>query len=91
VVLPHRSEGHWRVRLRDLDTGNILFQSENHGALVNSSKRYYVRFGVEVWDVDEQGQATEVLDHVFEARDQNVLVQMPVDTLATRSAGFLMR
>ncbi|HLB97727.1 MAG TPA: hypothetical protein VJK90_08695, partial [Acetobacteraceae bacterium] len=32
VILPNRTEGKWRVRLRDLDTGNILFQSENQGA-----------------------------------------------------------
>lgn len=81
MVLPNRSEGHWRVCLRDLDTGNILFQVENQGALVTSSKRYYVRFGIEVWDVDEQGRASEVLSHVYQARDQNVLVQMPVGTL----------
>ena len=32
VVLPPRTEGKWRIRLRDLDTGNILFESENKGA-----------------------------------------------------------
>ena len=40
VVLPDRAQGKWRVRLRDLDTGNILFQSENQGAFVSSAKRY---------------------------------------------------
>lgn len=29
VVLPNRADGKWRVRLRDLDSGNILFESEN--------------------------------------------------------------
>ena len=38
------------MRLRDLDTGNILFETENQGAFVSSSKRYYVRFRVEVWE-----------------------------------------
>ena len=37
-----------RVRLRDLDTGNILFLNENIGAMVMSAKRYYVRIGIEV-------------------------------------------
>ena len=55
VLLPNRSEGKWRVRLRDLDTGNILFQSENQGALVRSSKRFFVRFSIEVWELDEGG------------------------------------
>src|SRR5690349_18592028 len=35
VLLPQRETGKWRVRLRDLDTGNILFESENKGAFVN--------------------------------------------------------
>ncbi len=37
----------WRVRLSDLDTGNILFDTELQSGRVNSSKRYYVRFRVE--------------------------------------------
>ena len=40
VVLPPRTDGKWRVCLRDLDTGNILFQSENRGTFVSSSKRF---------------------------------------------------
>ena len=55
LVLPNRAEGRWRVRLRDLDTGNILFQSENQGAFVSSSKRFFVRFSVEVWELDAAG------------------------------------
>ena len=57
VVLPSRTEGKWRIRLRDLDTGNILFQSENQGAFVSSAKRFFVRFGVEVWELDAAGAA----------------------------------
>ena len=54
VILP---EGKWRVRLRDLDTGNVLFETQNTGAFVNSSKRYFVRFRIEVWEQDETGTA----------------------------------
>ena len=57
-MLPNRTEGKWRVRLRDLDTGIILFQTENQGAFVSSSKRFFVRFCVEVWELDEAGTAT---------------------------------
>jgi len=81
VVLPNRTEGAWRVRLRDLDTGNILFQSENEGALVFSAKRYYVRFGIDVWDIDVDGTATPMFTHAYHARDREVLVQFPVGTL----------
>ncbi len=52
VVLPTRTTAAWRVRLRDLDTGNILFESENQGAFVNCAKRWFVRFRVEVWDLE---------------------------------------
>jgi autotransporter strand-loop-strand O-heptosyltransferase len=80
VVLP---EGEWRVCLRDLDTGNILFESENKGAFVNSAKRYFVRFRIEVWDRGES-----VLRHDYDAEDKNVLVQFPIGTLGDTMGWF---
>jgi autotransporter strand-loop-strand O-heptosyltransferase len=88
VVLPNRAAGTWRVRLRDLDTGNILFQSENQGAFVSSAKRYFVRFSVEVWELDEAGEATPVLTHEYGARDRDVLIQFPIGTLGDILAWF---
>jgi autotransporter strand-loop-strand O-heptosyltransferase len=88
VILPNRTEGKWRVRLRDLDTGNILFQSENQGAFVSSSKRWFVRFSVEVWELDAAGEATIVLTHEYDARDQDVLIQFPIGTLGDILAWF---
>ena len=88
VVLPNRPEGKWRVRLRDLDTGNILFQSENKGAFVSSSKRFFVRFAVEVWELDDAGTATPVLSHEFDAAGRDVLIQFPVGTLGDILAWF---
>jgi autotransporter strand-loop-strand O-heptosyltransferase len=76
VILPKRTEGVWHVCLRDLDTGNILFETETKGAFVASSKRFYVRFRVEVSDGD-----TMVLEHDYACRDRLVLVQFPVGTL----------
>jgi autotransporter adhesin heptosyltransferase TibC-like protein len=32
------------VRLSDLDTGNVLFETELKAGRINSTKRYYVRF-----------------------------------------------
>jgi len=85
VVLPPRAEteAKWKVRLRDLDTGNILFESENRGAFVASSKRFYVRFRVEVWDGD-----TSVLEHDYDCKDREVLIQFPVGTLGDILAWF---
>jgi autotransporter strand-loop-strand O-heptosyltransferase len=88
VVLPARTEGAWRVRLRDLDTGNILFQSDNKGAFVRSSKRFYVRFGIDVWDVDAAGTLTPVLTHDYDARGQEVLIHFPVGTLGDTLGWF---
>ena len=75
VVLPE-AEYPWRVRLSDLDTGNILFETELKGGRVNSTKRYYVRFRLEVW---QQGES--VFTHDYSAADRDVLVRFPVDSL----------
>lgn len=69
-------EGNWRVRLRDLDTGNILFDRETGSSFVNSSKRYFVRFRVEVWEAGES-----VLVHDYSAENRDVLIQFPIGTL----------
>ena len=69
-------EGNWRVRLRDLGTGNILFESQHGGSFVASAKRYYVRFGIEAWHDGER-----VFTHDYDAAGREVLVQFPVGTL----------
>ena len=91
IVLPPRAAGTWRVRLTDLDTGNILFESTNRGAAVLSSKRYHVRFGFEVWDVPDDAPGAvprRVLDHALDLRGRDVLVQFPVGTLGDILAWF---
>jgi autotransporter strand-loop-strand O-heptosyltransferase len=88
VLLPNRTEGKWRVRLRDLDTGNILFLTENQGAVVRSSKRFFVRFGIEVWELDDAGAPTLVLSHEYDASDREVLIQFPVGTLGDTLGWF---
>ncbi|MSP00079.1 MAG: autotransporter strand-loop-strand O-heptosyltransferase [Acetobacteraceae bacterium] len=90
VMLPPRTEGRWRVRLRDLDTGNILFESENQGAFVNSAKRWYVRFRVEIWSIDDAkpDEPNEVMTHDHDPAHQDVLIQFPVGTLGDILAWF---
>jgi autotransporter strand-loop-strand O-heptosyltransferase len=75
VHLPE-SQHPWRVRITDLDTGNILFETELKAGRVNSSKRYYIRFRLEVWQKDEQH-----LLHDHSAADREILIQFPVGTL----------
>jgi autotransporter strand-loop-strand O-heptosyltransferase len=88
LALPKRADGKWRVQLRDFDTGNILFQTENLGASVRSSKRFFVRFGIEVWELDGAGAVSSVLKHEYDARDRDVLIQFPVGTLGDTLGWF---
>ena len=68
VSLPE-AEHPWRVRLSDLDTGNILFETEINSGRVNSTKRYYVRIRLEVW---QRGES--VFAHDYCAADRHVLI-----------------
>jgi autotransporter strand-loop-strand O-heptosyltransferase len=75
VVMPE-SDHPWRVRLSDLDTGNILFETELKSGRINSTKRYFVRFRIEVW---QNGESLFV--HDYSAAGRDVLIQFPVETL----------
>jgi autotransporter strand-loop-strand O-heptosyltransferase len=88
IVVPALTEGAWRVRLRDLDTGNILFETENKGAFVNSSKRWFIRFRVEISAVDADGTVEPVFTHDYDARGRVVLIQFPIGTLGDTMAWF---
>ena len=95
VLLPPRRDGGlWRVRLRDLDTGNVLFESESRGAFVSSNKRWFVRFRIEVWSLDQgpvDPAPRPVLSHDFDtgaAPGREVLIHFPVGTLGDILAWF---
>jgi autotransporter strand-loop-strand O-heptosyltransferase len=75
ITLPE-GEHPWHVRLSDLDTGNILFETEFKSGRVSSTKRYFVRFRIEVW---QQGES--IFRHDYCAADRDVLIRFPVDTL----------
>ncbi|MGZ5009441.1 MAG: autotransporter strand-loop-strand O-heptosyltransferase [Methylobacter sp.] len=80
VVLP---EGQWRVRISDLDTGNIIFETRIGAGRINSSKLYFVRFLIEVWSAEEV-----VVSHEFSADGREVLVQLPCGTLGDTIGWF---
>ena len=82
VVLP-ASDAPWRVQLSDLDTGNILYRTEIKEGRINSSKRYYVRIRIEVWQKDQL-----VLRHDYDAANHDVLIQFPVGTLGDTMGWF---
>ncbi len=73
VTLP---PGDWRIRLRDLDTGNIIYDTPSKGGRINSRKRYYIRFRIEIWSGDEK-----IFTHDYAAAGKDVLIEMPVNAL----------
>jgi autotransporter strand-loop-strand O-heptosyltransferase len=75
VMLPEGPHP-WKVRLSDIDTGNVLFETEIQAGRVNSTKRYFVRVRLEIWANGES-----VLDHQYSAAGRDVLIQLPVGTL----------
>jgi autotransporter strand-loop-strand O-heptosyltransferase len=75
AVLPGGKQP-WHARISDLDTGNILFDTEIKAGRINSTKRYFIRFKLEVWQNGET-----VLAHEYSARDREVLIQFPVGTI----------
>ena len=85
VHLPE-SDHPWKVRLTDLDTGNILFETEIKAGRVNSSKRYYIRFRLEAWQNNEL-----LLSHDYSAADARSWSNSRSARSAIRSAGFPTR
>ncbi|HTV89735.1 MAG TPA: autotransporter strand-loop-strand O-heptosyltransferase [Stellaceae bacterium] len=82
IVAPE-SEHPWRVRISDLDTGNILYETELKAGRVSSTKRYYVRFRLEAW---QQGE--NLLRHDYSAEGQPVLINFPIGTLGDTLGWF---
>lgn len=83
LVLP---EGSWHVRLSDLDTGNVLYETDIAAGRINSTKRYYLRCLIEVWVA---GRLSEpVFRHEYQAKNQAVLVQFPIGTLGDTLGWF---
>lgn len=87
VLLPKPASGTWHIRLTDLDTGNTLFEKTGLGeAFVRSAKRWFVRFGIQVWketQTAEGGRSEEklVFTHEMDVTGQEVFILFPVGTL----------
>ena len=75
----------WRVRMKDLDTDNTIYETSRNfrTGRVNSTKRYFVRFRVEAWLGDER-----LLAHDYDARDREVAVLFPIGTIGDTMGWF---
>lgn len=84
VLVPERGKP-WRVRLKDLDTDNTIYETSAgfQAGRVNSTKRYFIRFRLEIWLGDEQ-----LLVHDYDARGREVAVLFPVGTLGDTMGWF---
>ncbi len=75
--------GNYHVRFTDLDTMNMLFESDFSDAVASSTKKYYIRFRVELW---KDGQL--ILTHDLNLKDKNVHIIFPTGTLGDLIAWF---
>lgn len=82
VLLP---KGEWHVNIIDDDSGNILFSCDTSGGWVTSTKKYYVRFRVQVF---KKGETSPCLDTVMNLKGKHVLISFPTGTLGDIIAWF---
>jgi autotransporter strand-loop-strand O-heptosyltransferase len=84
VHVPTLPEGEaWRIRLSDTFTGNIIFESNIQGGVVESSKKFFIPFKLECWIGERQ-----VFVHEIDLKGKEVLIQIPVGTLGDGIAWF---
>ncbi len=76
-------EGNYHVRFTDLDTSSILYDADVSGALVTSTKKYYIHFRVEIW---KDGQLA--LTHDLDLKGKKVHIRFPVGTIGDIMAWF---
>jgi len=80
VYLP---PGNWHVTLRDLDTHTILFSEDVTSGYVQSSKRYYVRFRIEIKKHDQ-----DFFVHEMNLKRKPVLIFMQQGGIGDHLAWF---
>lgn len=78
-------EGKWHVILLDDDSGNVLFSCDSDGGWVASTKKYYVRFRIQVF---HQGETHPVLDETLDMKDKPVVIFFPTGTLGDMLGWF---
>jgi autotransporter strand-loop-strand O-heptosyltransferase len=82
VLLP---KGDWHVELHDLDSCNVLFATDLTEGWVLSTKKFYVRFGIRVW---QRGKPEPIFTHDMDLAGKPVCIHFPVGTLGDVLAWF---
>ncbi|MFT8674869.1 MAG: autotransporter strand-loop-strand O-heptosyltransferase [Acetobacter sp.] len=88
VQFPKRESGSWRVTLHDLDAGVVLYHGDLKSGQLQSTKRYFLRYGIKITSVSEDGDLSDVMDYEFSPTGQIILVHIPVGTLGDAIAWF---
>ncbi len=88
-------KGDYHVRLIDRDAALTLYDADANGAVVSSTKKYYVRFGIEVYEKKPKkgGKPDEkelklVFSHDYDCRGKNVLMKFPEVAMGDMLAWF---
>ena len=88
-------KGDYHVRLIDRDASLTLYDADAKDAVVSSLKKYYVRFGIEVYEKKPKkgGKPGEkelklVFSHDYDCRGRNVLMKFPEVALGDMLAWF---
>lgn len=76
-------EGNWRVKITDRDHFITLYDAKASDAIVTSTKKYYVNFGLEIYLDDKL-----ILKHDLSLSGKTVLIKYPVGTLGDLIAWF---
>jgi autotransporter strand-loop-strand O-heptosyltransferase len=92
LLLPLYETERWHVRAWDALTGTLLADTSVKGGTIESAKKYFIDFGVEI-----QFDGQIVFSHRYCAKNQKVLIMLPGETLGDSIAwmpaiiGFLAR
>lgn len=85
ILFPHNGK-EYHVTFTDIDTGIILYSNDTvPGAYVTSVKKFYIRFRL---IIHKKGGSEPIFTHDFNARDKEVMIQLPVGTLGDSIGWF---
>lgn len=75
--------GNWRVKIIDKDACLTLYDAQASGALISSTKKYYINFRLEIY-LDNK----LIFSHDYDASRKKILIKFPVGTLGDIIAWF---
>ncbi|MBR7156426.1 MAG: autotransporter strand-loop-strand O-heptosyltransferase, partial [Lentisphaeria bacterium] len=85
ILFPHNGK-EYHVTFSDIDTGIILYSADTvPGAYVTSVKKFYIKFRL---IIHEKGGTEPIFTYDYDAKDKEVMIQLPVGTLGDSIGWF---